>query len=71
MLKFNGVVLQKLNSLLWIYKDILTSPKDNKIFKKDAFIVIRVIVRRATSSNLWSNFISQDIYSIYNDLYIL
>lgn len=70
MLKFNGVVLQKLNSLLWIYKDILTSPKDNKIFKKDAFIVI-VIVRRATSSNLWSNFISQDIYSIYNDLYIL
>lgn len=51
MLKFNGVVLQKLNSLLWIYKDILTSPKDNKIFKKDAFIVI-VIVRRATSSNL-------------------
>lgn len=71
MLKFNGVVLQKLNSLLWIYKDILTSPKDNKIFKKDAFIVIRVIVRRATSSNLWSKFISQDIYSIYNDLYIL
>lgn len=70
MLKFNGVVLQKLNSLLWIYKDILTSPKDNKIFKKDAFIVI-VIVRRATSSNLWSKFISQDIYSIYNDLYIL
>lgn len=70
MLKFNGVVLQKLNSLLWIYKDILTSPKDNKIFKKDAFIVI-VIVRRATSSNLWSIFISQDIYSIYNDLYIL
>lgn len=69
MLKFNGVVLQKLNSLLWIYKDILTSPKDNKIFKKDAFIVI-VIVRRATSSN-WSKFISQDIYSIYNDLYIL
>lgn len=71
MLKFNGVVLQKLNSLLWIYKDMLTSPKDNKIFKKDAFIVIRVIVRRATSSNLWSKFISQDIYSIYNDLYIL
>lgn len=71
MLKFNGVVLQKLNSLLWIYKDILTSPKDNKIFKKDAFIVIRVIVRRATSSNLWSKFISQDINSIYNDLYIL
>lgn len=71
MLKFNGVVLQKLNSLLWIYKDILTSPKDNKIFKKDAFIEIRVIVRRATSSNLWSKFISQDIYSIYNDLYIL
>lgn len=71
MLKFNGVVLQKLNSLLWIYKDILTSPKDNKIFKKDAFIVIRAIVRRATSSNLWSKFISQDIYSIYNDLYIL
>lgn len=70
MLKFNRVVLQKLNSLLWIYKDILTSPKDNKIFKKDAFIVI-VIVRRATSSNLWSKFISQDIYSIYNDLYIL
>lgn len=70
MLKFNGVVLQKLNSLLWIYKDILTSPKDNKIFKKDAFIVI-VIVRRATSSNLWSKFISQDIHSIYNDLYIL
>lgn len=70
MLKFNGVVLQKLNSLLWIYKDILTSPKDNKIFKKDAFIVI-VIDRRATSSNLWSKFISQDIYSIYNDLYIL
>lgn len=69
MLKFNGVDLQKLNSLLWIYKDILTSPKDNKIFKKDAFIVI-VIVRRATSSN-WSKFISQDIYSIYNDLYIL
>lgn len=70
MLKFNGVVLQKLNSLLWIYKDINPLQKTT-IFKKDAFIVIRVIVRRATSSNLWSKFISQDIYSIYNDLYIL